>query len=528
MSRQLYPGTHGRERPDATALVRASTGDAVTWRQLDERSNKVAHALRGLGLRRGDHLAVVMENDLRYFELVWAALRSGLYYTPVSSLLTSAEAGEVLRACGTSVLVASSRCLELAEGAAAALDAPAPMIVLESHGSTGNPRPAKSGAWLRYEDLLDPMPSTPLPDESEGAPLWFSSGTSGRPKGVLRPLPETLPGLGDAVVLHYVEQFGLGEDTVMICLGPLHHAAPIGFSTAVLRVGGTVVLTERFDAADTIRWIEQYRVTFGHFVPTMFVRLLKLPEGVRSAFDPSSLRTVIHGAAPCPVKVKRDMIDWWGPIFQEYYGGTEGVGSTVITSEEWLEHPGSVGRASRGVIHIADEAGTELSVGETGMVWFENPDAVTAYRNDAEETASITHPEGWQTLGDVGHLDDDGYLFLTDRWTHKIVTGGVNVFPREVEDVLIAHPAVLDVAVIGVPHDEMGEEVRAVVQPIDWEDVGDDLVGELLAWCRERLARHKCPRGIDFDRELPRQENGKLYKRMLRDRYWQARESNIV
>jgi acyl-CoA synthetase (AMP-forming)/AMP-acid ligase II len=295
----------------------------------------------------------------------------------------------------------------------------------------------------------------------------------------------------------------------------------------VQRFGGTVVLTERFDAEATLGDIERYRVTFSHIVPTMFVRWLKLAPETRARYDVSSLRHVLHGAAPCPPDVKRQMIEWWGPILDEYYAGTEGVGATSITSEEWLAHPGSVGRASRGTIHITDEDGHEVPTGVEGMVWFESAQRAV-YRGDPEQTAAITHPAGWQTLGDVGYVDDDGYLFLTDRWTHKIVTGGANVFPREVEDALLAHPQVLDVAVIGVPDDDMGEAVRAVVQPVSWDDASPELATELVAWCRDRLAHYKCPRAVDFERELPRGDNGKLYKRVLRDRYWEGRTSRIL
>jgi long-chain acyl-CoA synthetase len=295
----------------------------------------------------------------------------------------------------------------------------------------------------------------------------------------------------------------------------------------VQRFGGTVVLTERFDAETVLADIERYGVTFSHIVPTMFVRFLKLPTEAREHYDISSLQHVLHGAAPCPPDVKRQMIEWWGPILDEYYAGTEGVGATSISSEEWLEHPGSVGRASRGTIHVTDEHGRDVECGVEGMVWFDSP-VKAVYQGDPEQTAAITHPEGWQTLGDVGYLDADGYLFLTDRWTHKIVTGGANVFPREVEDVLLAHPKVLDVAVIGVPDDDMGEAVRAVVQPLSWNDAGTELGEELIAWARQRLAHYKCPRAVDFERSLPRGENGKLYKRMLRDRYWAGRTSRIV
>jgi long-chain acyl-CoA synthetase len=524
-----YPGGHAARRPDDDALVLASTGERWSWRRLDEESNRVAHVLRGLGLQRGDHVALLMENRLEFFAVMWAALRSGLRYTAVNSYLGTDETAEVLRVCEPSAVVTSRRHAEAALEAARGLD-PLPVVLLVDSPDT-LPQRLLPSAVSDLTDLAASAPTRPIEDESAGAPLWFSSGTSGRPKGVVRPMPDGPPGAPDPVAQHYVELFGLDERTVHLSVGPLHHAAPVGFSTAVHRAGGTVVLAERFDPAEVLAFVERYRITFTHLVPTMFVRMLKLPDEQRSSFDLSSLQRVIHGAAPCPVEVKRQMIEWWGPIIDEYYGGTEGVGSTVISAREWLEHPGSVGQASRGSIHIVDDGGAELPPGETGMVFFENPAGTSTYHGDESETAAITHPAGWQTLGDVGHLDDDGYLFLTDRWTHKIVTGGVNVFPREVEDVLLAHPAVMDVAVIGVPDAEMGEEVRAVVELVDPSvaegERADELAAGLVRWCRERLAHYKCPRAVDFDPRLPRGDNGKIYKRLIRDRYWRERDRRI-
>jgi fatty-acyl-CoA synthase len=518
------PATYARERPDAPALVLARTGEQLTWRQLDEHSNQIAHLLRTLGLEEGDTVSLLIENHLRAFEVTWAVLRSGLRYTLVNSMLTPDEAAEVVDAAGARVLITSTRSFDAAVGARARV----PIdhgFVLVSHDDTV-PAELPDG-WQLLDDAIATMPTTPVLDGREGAPLWFSSGTSGRPKGVLRGLPDLQAGTADEQSLWYAERYGFDASTVHLALGPLHHAAPVGFSTMVQRFGGTVVLTERFDAEATLANIERYRVTFSHMVPTMFVRWLKLPDEVRARHDMSSLRHVLHGAAPCPADVKHRMIEWWGPILDEYYAGTEGVGATSISSGEWLEHPGSVGRASRGTIHITDEDGREVPVGVEGLVWFESAQKAV-YRSDPEQTDAITHAAGWQTLGDVGYLDDDGYLFLTDRWTHKIVTGGANVFPREVEDVLLAHPQVLDVAVIGVPDDDMGESVRAVVEPVSWDDASPELADELITWTRDRLAHYKCPRAVDFERTLPRGDNGKLYKRILRDRYWTGRKSRIV
>ena len=463
------PGTYARERPDAPAVILAGTGERLTWRELDTQSNRIAHRCRALGLRAGDTVALLIENHLRAFEVTWAVLRSGLRYTFVNSMLTSDEVAEILNASGAQVLVTSTRRLAAAVDATATTPVPY-RFVLASHGD--QPLAALPAGWEWLDDAIDSMPSTPVADEREGAPLWFSSGTSGRPKGVLRDVPDLPAGHPDEQSLAYAAKYGFGPYTVHLALGPLHHAAPIGFSTMVQRFGGTVVLTERFDAEAALGDIERYRVTFSHIVPTMFVRFLKLPRRRASAVRRQLARARAPWRRPVPPRRQAPMIEWWGPILDEYYAGTEGVGATSITSEEWLAHPGSVGRSARGTIHITDEDGHEVPPGVEGMVWFDSP-VKAVYRGDPEQTAAITHPEGWQTLGDVGYLDDDGYLFLTDRWTHKIVTGGVNVFPREVEDVLLAHPKVLDVAVIGVPDDEMGESVRAVVEPVSWDDVSD-------------------------------------------------------
>jgi long-chain acyl-CoA synthetase len=517
--RRLYPGTYARERPEEPAVIRARGGETMTWRELDASSNQIARLLWANGLRKGDHIAILSENDPIYFQIVWAALRSGLYYTPISCYLTPSEVAEVLRVCGAVVLFASGPQAETAEKALQVSTEVRHSVRFGGSGTDWVPP-----GWENLETALSSIPTDPLDDEPEGAPLWFSSGTSGRPKAVVRPLPDEP---NDPVALHYASAFGLNAETVHLCLGPLHHAAPIGFSTAVLRLGGTVVLTDDFKPEEVLAYIQKYNITFSHVVPTMFVRLLKLPEATRQKYDVSSLERVIHGAAPCPVETKKLMIRWWGPIIDEYYGGTEGVGSTVITADEWLSKPGSVGKASRGIIHIVDDSGHEIVDGSDGMVYFENPEATTEYRDDPAETASITHPLGWQTLGDVGHLDQDGYLFLTDRWMHKIITGGVNVFPREVEDVLLSHPEVLDAAVIGIPDDDMGEEIRGVVQLVDPAHAGDELAQALIDYCRDRLAKNKCPRQIDFDDDLPRQSNGKLYKRLIRDRYWADRPTRI-
>jgi acyl-CoA synthetase (AMP-forming)/AMP-acid ligase II len=513
----LYPRTWAIEYPDHPAQIVATSGEVLTYRELDRRSNQIARVFREAGLSRGDHVALLMENHPQYLTVVWAALRSGLYYTPINRLLTTSEVAHVVADSDAKVVVASTAAASVAAELSSKISSGTSCFMLQS----GNPDAGLPAGWAPLGEAAAAQSVEPLADESEGTSLWYSSGTTGLPKGVLRPLPEGVMGRGDSVAMAFSRHWGFDRDTVHLALGPLYHAAPVGYAINVQRFGGTVVLTEHFDPEETLRAIERYHVNFAHFVPTMFVRLLKLPEETRRRYDLSSLKTCVHGAAPCSVEVKRRMIEWLGPIIHEYYAGTEGAGMTTITPQEWLERPGSVGRSNRGIIHIVGDDGEEVPAGQDGTVYFEDPTVRNVYYKDPAQTAALQESHGWRTLGDVGHVDEDGYLYLTDRWTFKIVSGGVNIFPREAEDVLLLHPAVLDVAVIGVPHAEMGEEVKAVVELVEGQEESSELALELIDWCRERIAHYKCPRSVDFTKELPRQENGKLYKRVLRDRYWQ-------
>jgi acyl-CoA synthetase (AMP-forming)/AMP-acid ligase II len=384
---------------------------------------------------------------------------------------------------------------------------------------------AVGGATEGFEDYASAVaayPSTPIPDETEGADMLYTSGTTGRPKGVRQPLRPDVPmGGAHPQAIALAALYGVGADAVYLSPAPLYHAAPLVFSLGVQRHGGTVVVMERFDPADALALIERHHVTHGQWVPTMLIRLLRLPEEERRRFDLSSLRVAVHAAAPCPVAVKEELIEWWGPIVYEYYGGTERNGLTFITSEDWLTHKGSVGRPVGCKVHILDAGGDELPAGEPGTVYFEG--ALTfEYHNDPSKTAAARTSDGWSTLGDVGYLDEEGFLYLTDRHANTIISGGVNVYPQEAENVLATHPAVADAAVVGIPDDEFGEEVKAVVQPVDWGAVGPALEQELIAFCRSQLAAFKCPRSVDFDEALPRDPNGKLYKRRVRDRYWSA------
>jgi fatty-acyl-CoA synthase len=513
----LTPASHALRAPDSVAIVMAASGERVTYAELDDRSTRFARALRARGIQPGDHIAIVMENNRAYLEVAWAAQRSGLHYTAINSHLHASEVQYVLDDCGATALVSSAAMADVIAG----LHLTRIAIRVSADGELRG--------FESYEKVLAAVPSGSLDDEQEGREMLYSSGTTGRPKGVRKERPGTSfgdPAAAPVQIAQGIAHYGIGPGKVYLSPAPLYHSAPLVYSMSVHRLGGTVVVMERFDPAECLELIERHRVTHSQFVPTMFTRLLRLPEDVRASADLSSLEMAVHAAAPCPVAVKRQMIEWWGPILFEYYAGTEDIGSTAITAQEWLEHPGSVGRPMN-ECHIVAEDGTELPPGEPGLVYFAGGRPFE-YHNDPAKTASIVNDKGWRTLGDIGYLDEDGYLYLTDRQAHMIISGGVNVYPQEAENVLLSHPAVLDVAVIGVPDPEMGEAVKAVVEPTDPDAVGPELAEEILAFCRSELATYKCPRSVDFVDELPRDPNGKLYKRRLRERYWEGHDSLVI
>ena len=522
----MYPGHWAKEFPDKPAVIDAATGASRTYRELDERSNRLAQLMWQRGLRRGDHVSIFMENNLVFFDVLWAAFRSGLYLTTVNRYLTGEEAGYIVDDSESQVLVASTALAEAAaEIPAHAPNCPNWLMADVPAGATPN------DGFEDLETLLADQPAAPLAEEPAGSFMLYSSGTTGRPKGIIRPLPEGSISDADSPVGGLQQAlWGMDENAVYLSPAPLYHSAPIGFCQSVQALGGTVVMMRRFDPIVALQAIDDYSVTHSQWVPTMFTRMLKLPPEDRAGFNLSSHKVAIHAAAPCPQEVKRRMFEWWGPILYEYYGGTEMNGFTHCSPDEWLAHPGTVGHPILGTIHICDEEGKELPNGESGIVYFELPAMPFEYLKDPQKTKDAQHPDhpNWSALGDVGYVDDDGFLYLTDRATFMIISGGVNIYPQEIEDALVMHDKVADVAVIGVPNEEMGEEVKAIVQPASGVEPDAALEAELIAYAREHVAHYKCPKSVDFRAELPRLPTGKLYKRLLKDEYWGKTGSRIV
>lgn len=508
---------HAEATPDKPAFIMAGSGETVTYAQLEARSNQVAHLLRSLGIQAGDHIAVYMENHPRFFEICWGAKRAGLYYTAISSYLTADEVAYIVNDSGARLFISTDYKAEVA----AAVPAQCPKLehCLLVGGSIEG--------FEAYDDAVASQPDNRIDDEIEGTDMLYSSGTTGRPKAIKRPIAGVPFGEHDGAFSLLGDAIGLHGGMTYLSPAPLYHAAPLRYNMGSMDRGATSIIMERFDPVRSLELIEQYAVTHSQWVPTMFVRMLKLPEEDRTRHDLSSHETAIHAAAPCPIPVKEAMIDWWGPILMEYYGGTESNGLTLINTEQWLDHRGSVGRAVVGVPHIVDDDGHECPPGEPGTVYFSDGPGFEYY-NDPERTAEAFNDKGWSTLGDIGYLDDDGFLYLTDRQSFMIISGGVNIYPQEIENVLITHPKVADVAVFGVPNQDLGEEVKAVVQPMDMADATEAVAEELTAYARQSLSGLKTPRSIDFMEALPRHATGKLYKRLLKDKYWGTGDGKIV
>ncbi len=497
----MHPRHHALAHPDKPATV-FSSGEVQSYAELEAAANQAARLIRAAGVGKGDFVALFLENEPAYFELLWACQRIGVCMVPASSRLTADELGYILKDCGAKLLFASPSLGDVAAKA--------------TQLAGGTPLVLANDAYLA---LRGTFAAGPLEDECAGFDMVYSSGTTGRPKGVKPTVPHGPIEAPTRITAMASARYGAGAGSVYLSPAPLYHAAPLRWCMAIQQLGGTVIAMRKFDAEEVLRLIERHRVTHAQFVPTHFARMLDLPEEVRARYDLSSLKVVIHAAAPCPVPVKQKMIEWLGPIIWEFYGGSEGIGNTIVPPEEWLARPGTVGRAHGCTIRICGEDGEVLPPDEIGTVYLADGQAFE-YFNDPVKTQSAYNQYGWATMGDTGYVDADGYLYLTDRKDFMIISGGVNIYPREIEDALLTHPAVRDAAVIGAPHADLGEMVAAVIEPRDWSAAGPELAGELRAFLRERLSPVKLPRRIDFMPELPRLPTGKLMKRLLRDAYF--------
>ncbi len=500
------------------AVIMAGSGERLGFGELVARSQRASRLLHSLGLGPGDSIAICMENHPRYFELCWAAHDAGLYFTPISSRLKADEIAYIVADCNAKLLFVSAVMHATVADLPTRWKGACRSFVIGADPATLTSHPG----FDRYEEAIAALPAEPIEDRGQGVPMMYSSGTTGWPKGIKPALPGLPIDRLAPLPAKLLELYGFDANTVYLSPAPLYHAAPLKFCLAVQAAGGTVIVMEKFDAERALECIERHRVTHSQLVPTMFTRMLKLPEYARARYDLSSQRIAIHSAAPCPVEIKERMLEWWGPVIHEYYSGSESIGMCVIGPEEWLQHRGSVGRPARGIPHVVDESGAELPAGQVGLIYFETA-SVLRYHNDPEKTARAHNDRGWATMGDVGYLDAEGYLYLTDRRDFVIISGGVNIYPQEAEAVLTAHPKVADVAVFGVPNEDFGEEVKAVVVAADPLQADAALERELIDHCRSRLSSIKCPKTIDFAADLPREPTGKLLKKALRQRYWPAK-----
>ena len=509
MTELLYPISPDLRQPDKIAFAIAETGETVTFGQLEARSNQAAQLLRSCGIGPGDHIVLLAENCRQFLEICFAADRAGVYYTAISTHACEDDAAYITRNCGASLWIISEAKSKIAQDLSEVLPE------IRHRFMIGTPI-AGCRSW---SEAVGEHSSERISDERQGLDMLYSSGTTGRPKGIKWQRPDEAPGGETMLVSLLGGLFGYDAQTRYLSPAPLYHAAPLRHSMTVIKLGGSVTVMQRFEAERALHLIEREQITHSQWVPTMFVRMLKLPEEVRAKYDCSSQQVALHAAAPCPVAIKDAMLNWWGPILHEYYAGTENNGFCAITSDEWLDHKGSVGRALLGMLHICNDDGEVLAAGATGTVYFSDGHPFS-YHNDPERTAAAYNAKGWSTLGDIGYLDDDGYLYLVDRKSFVIISGGVNIYPQETEDLLVSHPRVMDAAVFGVPSEDFGEEVKAVVQLIDGVPAADGLEDELIRYCRAKLSSLKCPKSIDFVAQLPRHANGKLLKRQLRDQYW--------
>lgn len=502
-----YPGAWVAISPEKPAVIMAESGESVGYRELNAYASRLGRMFQWSGLKPGDHVAYCLENRIECPGVQWGAHYAGLYYTFISTRLSASEIAYIIDDCDARALVFSA--------------ATAPLVLEALKGRAGSPLlyclDPQPGIQL-LDDAMSAFDSSPLSDALEGSEMLYSSGTTGKPKGIKPALTGLALGSTGVVAGMMQRGFGVGADSVYLSPAPYYHAAPLKWGQGVTALGGTLVMMKKFDAEQALAAIERYRVTHSQWVPTMFHRLLALPEDVRRRYELSSQKVVVHAAAPCPIPTKHAMIDWMGPILFEYYSCTEGIGVTFADSKTWLAKPGTVGRALLGTVHVMDDDGHEVPAGTDGLVYFEGG-VPFRYHKDEAKTREAHNDRGWATVGDIGHVDADGCLYLTDRKSHMIISGGVNVYPQEAENVLVTHPKVFDCAVIGVPHADLGEEVWAIVQLEADVEASPAVREELIAYCREHLSRIKCPRALEFRDSLPREPNGKLLKRLLRDEY---------
>lgn len=509
----MHPGELAAISPDKPAYIIAESGETITRKQLDDLSMQASQFFRKMGLNRGDHIAILLENHPAMLQICLAAQRSGLYFTAISYRPQDEEVQYIVTDCQAKVFITSKNLTNVVDK----------LHLEDCHPYMVDGVIAGFDSW---EEAIAKMPVEKISDESNGVSMLYSSGTTGRPKGVFKALPEGVYGADEGPNL-FAMLYGATDESIYLSPAPLYHSAPLAFTMGMLSMGVTCIIMQHFEPSAALANIEKYRITHSQWVPTMFIRMLKMDDADRLKHDVSSMQCAIHAAAPCPIPIKEQMIEWWGPVIHEYYAGSEGNGFVAINSEQWLEHKGSVGISLVGQLHIVGEDGQDVPAGENGTIYFEGGGDFE-YFNDKEKTAESRHAKGWSTLGDVGYVDEEGYLYLTDRKSFMIISGGVNIYPQETENLLVTHPRVMDVAVFGVPNEDFGEEVKAVVQPKDWNDVGPELAEELMEFCREHISHIKCPRSVDFEKELPRHPTGKLYKRLLRDKYWEGHKTTIL
>ncbi|SCW78021.1 Acyl-CoA synthetase (AMP-forming)/AMP-acid ligase II [Sphingobium faniae] len=513
-----HPSEVARDHPGKAAIIMADSGATVDYATLVAQANRVGHLFEKAGVKEGETVAFLLGNSTRYPELIWGAKDSGIRYVCISTHLNPDDAAYIVRDSGAKLLVADHGLKDLSQLVVERLENKPVLYML-------------GGSTCDFADLDAILPTFPghriAGARRRGPSMLYSSGTTGRPKGVKTILPDAPPEEPPQRFAMLRAQYGLGDDSVFLNPGPFYHAAPNRFMMSVLRAGGTIVAFEKFAPEPVLRAIQDYRVTHGFFVPTMFGRMSALPDDIRCQVDTGSLRHAIHAAAPCSIALKRRMIEWWGPVIDELYAGTEAFGHSFINSAEWLDHPGSVGRpAANCRIKIVDEQGRALAPGQVGRIMMSNGLRIS-YHDDAAKSDLLYDDDGFASLGDIGYLDEAGFLYLTDRESHMIIVGGVNIYPQEVENILIEHELIEDVAVIGVPDEDMGEQVRAVVQLRAGIGRQPGMEQEIIQFCRNRLSLYKCPKSVDFMEQLPRSPMGKLLKRELRQRYWADRAHMI-